>query len=424
LDSEAEFKEAVNVGLKLGKLKLSIADNKAYPPPRTDPQQTPPLPPRTILRAPRTDNRQQRGSGYYSQLARAVGEDKAKAVTTTDTPAPTTTTTNNPYISTFVRSMSTEADKKETSPSSKSVPNTQPSATQGTEKAGSNPYVSSFIRSVSQEGGSCLATASPAKSGSKRQPSTGIRDSPISEGVDDGSAAKKPRFYATTRTRGYRKALREPPRVEKVCKDMERMDISSTGNPYVDRFVRGLSERPVGRELSAKRGLSSSSPKLHQVYMNPYVAGFHKRRCVCEASRPNIYVAQLHRSLSEDQISKRAHEDVQTKVPKETKMEMSEDPGLPPETGPVHCGIMCDGCRQCIIGVRYKCGNCRDYDLCERCERASDQIHFPEHLFVKVKVPCQWLGRDSSGFMRPLLPYVAYCPRDDMRYTHTHYIYV
>ena len=65
--------------------------------------------------------------------------------------------------------------------------------------------------------------------------------------------------------------------------------------------------------------------------------------------------------------------------------------------------------------------NCRDYDLCERCERASDQIHFPEHLFVKVKVPCQWLGRDSSGFMRPLLPYVAYCPRDDMRYTHSIY---
>ena len=267
---------------------------QAYPPPRTDPQQTPPLPPRTILRAPGADNKQQRG-GYYSQLARAVGEDKTKAATTTVTPAPTTTNNNNPYISTFVRSMSTEADKKGTPPSSKSGPNAQPSATQGTDKAGSNPYVSSFIRSVSQEGESCPATAAPAKSGSKRQPSTGIRDSPISEGVDDGSAAKKPRVYATTRTRGYRKALREPQKVDRVCRDVERMDISSTGNPYVDRFVRGLSERPVARELPAMRGLSSSSPKQHQVYMNPYVVGFHKRRCVCQASRPNFYVAQLHR---------------------------------------------------------------------------------------------------------------------------------
>ena len=52
------------------------------------------------------------------------------------------------------------------------------------------------------------------------------------------------------------------------------------------------------------------------------------------------------------------------------------------------------------------CSNCRDYDLCESCEGVSEQIHFPEHVFLKVKVPCLWLGRDSSGAMRPLLPHV------------------
>ena len=66
--------------------------------------------------------------------------------------------------------------------------------------------------------------------------------------------------------------------------------------------------------------------------------------------------------------------------------------------------------------------NCRDYDLCERCERESDKIHPPEHIFLKVKVPCLWLGRDSSGFMRPLLPYVVYSSTVGLRYCYCTYI--
>ena len=41
--------------------------------------------------------------------------------------------------------------------------------------------------------------------------------------------------------------------------------------------------------------------------------------CLCVRDN-HVYVCVLKCSLSEDQISKRAHEDVQTKVPKETKM--------------------------------------------------------------------------------------------------------
>ena len=210
--------------------------------------------------------------------------------------------------------MSTETENKGSAANTKTPPGksgtkTQPSASQGTdETAHSNPYVSRFIRSMSQEeeGGGAVA-----KSGSKRQPSTGIRDSPISQG-SDGSAAKKPRVYttawsggggATTRTRGYRRAVRpEPPRVERVRREMEQMDISSSeNNPYVDRFVRGLSEHQL-HEPPALQGMSSSCPKLNEDRPNPYVAGYHQRLVkrhhrACQTSQPNFYVAQLHRTL-------------------------------------------------------------------------------------------------------------------------------
>jgi hypothetical protein len=35
----------------------------------------------------------------------------------------------------------------------------------------------------------------------------------------------------------------------------------------------------------------------------------------------------------------------------------------------VHRGVTCNVCEKCPIrGVRYKCANCRDFDVCELCE--------------------------------------------------------
>jgi hypothetical protein len=43
-------------------------------------------------------------------------------------------------------------------------------------------------------------------------------------------------------------------------------------------------------------------------------------------------------------------------------------------TWPVHHGIVCDKCRaKNIEGVRYKCSNCRDYDMCAACE-SNDHV--------------------------------------------------
>lgn len=50
----------------------------------------------------------------------------------------------------------------------------------------------------------------------------------------------------------------------------------------------------------------------------------------------------------------------------------------------VHEGVICDGCNsKPIIGNRYKCSVCPDYDLCEKCEETTTH----EHTFLKIKKP-------------------------------------
>jgi len=59
----------------------------------------------------------------------------------------------------------------------------------------------------------------------------------------------------------------------------------------------------------------------------------------------------------------------------------------------------CDSCNCTITGIRYKCGNCPDYDLCSRCDKNSKIVHNPEHIFIKIISPIS-----NSEVTRVLLP--------------------
>lgn len=52
----------------------------------------------------------------------------------------------------------------------------------------------------------------------------------------------------------------------------------------------------------------------------------------------------------------------------------------------VHTGIYCDNCDQLIHGIRYKCGNCSDFDLCQECE-SLPVVHNKNHIFLKIRYP-------------------------------------
>lgn len=49
-----------------------------------------------------------------------------------------------------------------------------------------------------------------------------------------------------------------------------------------------------------------------------------------------------------------------------------------------HVGVGCDGCGGAVVGNRYKCMECPDYDLCSNCEKNG--IH-KEHDMMRITTP-------------------------------------
>ncbi|RFU32545.1 hypothetical protein B7463_g3779, partial [Scytalidium lignicola] len=77
----------------------------------------------------------------------------------------------------------------------------------------------------------------------------------------------------------------------------------------------------------------------------------------------------------------------------------------------VHRGCACNSCGALPIrGIRYRCANCADFDLCEGCE--AQGLHTKTHIFYKVRVPAPsfgprqiqpvWYSGDPDSCMRSL----------------------
>jgi len=53
-------------------------------------------------------------------------------------------------------------------------------------------------------------------------------------------------------------------------------------------------------------------------------------------------------------------------------------------SGEEHPNVTCDGCEMPVVGFRYKCVQCPDYDLCGRCETKG--LH-PGHNLIRISAP-------------------------------------
>jgi hypothetical protein len=68
-------------------------------------------------------------------------------------------------------------------------------------------------------------------------------------------------------------------------------------------------------------------------------------------------------------------------------MKTSANAARAEETVVTHWGIVCDHCdKQNIEGVRYKCTVCLDYDLCQQCEGKAEVKHSSQHPLLKMRV--------------------------------------
>ncbi|EGO20236.1 hypothetical protein SERLADRAFT_442372 [Serpula lacrymans var. lacrymans S7.9] len=54
----------------------------------------------------------------------------------------------------------------------------------------------------------------------------------------------------------------------------------------------------------------------------------------------------------------------------------------------IHRGVMCDNCNEIIVGIRHKCLDCEDYDLCGVCMGSGTAgRHNPFHEFFDIATP-------------------------------------
>jgi len=70
-----------------------------------------------------------------------------------------------------------------------------------------------------------------------------------------------------------------------------------------------------------------------------------------------------------------------------------ENPGM------THPGVTCDGCEGPIMGPRWKCSVCPDFDLCKPCKRKG--IH-SEHIFVKIPYRLRNWRQCDNPLMTPV----------------------
>ncbi|KAI9287005.1 hypothetical protein BC943DRAFT_358939 [Umbelopsis sp. AD052] len=71
--------------------------------------------------------------------------------------------------------------------------------------------------------------------------------------------------------------------------------------------------------------------------------------------------------------------------------------------GYIHRGITCNKCSTSPIrGLRYKCANCVDFDLCETCEAGNS--HNRTHVFLKIRIPIPPLANPRSALLPAFYP--------------------
>lgn len=79
----------------------------------------------------------------------------------------------------------------------------------------------------------------------------------------------------------------------------------------------------------------------------------------------------------------------------------------------VHPNVICDGCNGPVVGTRYKCSVCPDYDLCSVCEgkglhQGHTKLAFPSpfgHLSEVSRPSGQaWGGLRVAGTLTRSLP--------------------
>jgi hypothetical protein len=170
--------------------------------------------------------------------------------------------------------------------------------------------------------------------------------------------------------------------------------------PVLENQVKQAKTYPIKRAGSCSRCLNTLT-ELDVQYLSLFEANF----ALCEACEATPGEGLGSASLAHPYSMYRVHPEADkldevvnsSKTLKRDKIYEAE-----PERNHETC--MCDntsaGCAGAIIGVRWKCAHCRDFDYCDAChtkwvaeydaamsEAAARSSHYPWHVFIKRVFP-------------------------------------
>lgn len=96
--------------------------------------------------------------------------------------------------------------------------------------------------------------------------------------------------------------------------------------------------------------------------------------------------AEVMRKIHQNKANEKKEDKAQGANAGQTAGSVSSSSNAPPTVG-VHENVICDGCgMRPLVGFRYKCLTCPDYDLCENCEKKAD-VHPADHPLMKLPPP-------------------------------------
>ena len=120
-----------------------------------------------------------------------------------------------------------------------------------------------------------------------------------------------------------------------------------------------------------------------------------KKKFVKEENENNTKINELEKKLGIKKEKEKETEKENKKVkisPKKTILKAGKGPKVPPkketiQKKEVHAFVTCDGCRMNpLIGKRYKCQCCPNFDFCEECYKSKKEKHGHSFKLVETKM--------------------------------------